>query len=139
MNASRLLLAIVVAFVVVFVTDYLIHSMWLMPDYNATHTLWRPESEMTARIGWMFFAQFLFAATLCVVWALWISGRDLGTAIAFGFLMGLFQSVWPIAYFVVAPIPGALAVKWILSGIVQVILVSLAAALVYRRPRTITA
>jgi hypothetical protein len=50
MNIPRLLLTIVVAFVVVFGTDYLIHGFWLMPDYNATKALWRPGAEMGAHI-----------------------------------------------------------------------------------------
>ena len=39
MNATRLVVAILVAFVVVFATDFVIHSIWLMPDYNATKSL----------------------------------------------------------------------------------------------------
>jgi len=39
----------------------------------------------------MLAAQFLFAAMLCVIWALGFAGRSLGTAIAFGLFMGLFQ------------------------------------------------
>ena len=39
MNATRLLVAILIAFVVVFATDFVIHSIWLMPDYNATKSL----------------------------------------------------------------------------------------------------
>ena len=42
MNARRLVLAVLVAFVVVFATDFVIHSISLMPDYNATKSLWRP-------------------------------------------------------------------------------------------------
>jgi len=32
MNIKRLILAIVVAFVVLWVTDFLIHGIWMMPD-----------------------------------------------------------------------------------------------------------
>jgi hypothetical protein len=132
MNATRLLVAILVAFVVVFATDFVIHSIWLMPDYNATKSLWRPESEMTSHFPFMLAAQLLFAAMLCLIWALGFAGRSLGTAIVFGLFMGLFQQVWPIATYVVMPLPGTIAVKWIISGVLQVILVTIVAALVYR-------
>ena len=59
MNMKRLILAIVSGFILIFVTDFLIHAVWLMPDYNATRSLWRPESEMNARFPWMLAAQFL--------------------------------------------------------------------------------
>ena len=46
MNIQRLILAIVVAFIFIFATDFLIHAVWLGPDYKATTQLWRPETEM---------------------------------------------------------------------------------------------
>lgn len=51
MNIKRLLLAIAAAFVVIFVTDFLIHGIWMMSDYRATQQLWRSDSEMQARIA----------------------------------------------------------------------------------------
>src|SRR5207253_9498419 len=119
MNATRLLFAILVAFIVVFATDFVIHSIWLMPDYNATKSLWRPESEMTSHFPFMLAAQFLFAAMLCVIWALGLAGRGLGTALVFGMFMGFFQQVWPIATYVVMAFPGTIAVKWIESGALE--------------------
>ena len=80
----------------------------------------------------MLAAQFLFAAMLCAIWALGFAGRSLGTAIAFGLFMGLFQQVWPIATYAVMPLPETIVVKWIISGVLQVILVTILAALVYR-------
>src|SRR5438876_10356406 len=106
-----------------------------MPEYNATKSLWRSEGEMTAHFPFMLAGQFLFADMLCVIWALGFAGRGLGRAIVFGLFMGLFQQVWPIATYVVMPLPGTIAVKWILSGVLQVILVTIVAALVYR-PRS---
>jgi len=57
MNIPRLLIAIVAGFIVIFATDWLIHGIWLVPDYEATKALWRPESEMQAHMHWMLFAQ----------------------------------------------------------------------------------
>ena len=48
MNFKRLVLAIVVAFIFIFATDFLIHAVWLKQDYLATRKLWRPEAEMNA-------------------------------------------------------------------------------------------
>ena len=53
MNIKRLILAIVVAFIVLWVTDFLIHGVWMTPDYRATQQLWRTDAEMTSRMGWM--------------------------------------------------------------------------------------
>jgi hypothetical protein len=57
MNVPRLILAIVAGFIVIFATDYLIHGVWLVPDYSATKSLWQPDAEMNARmtrLGYVF-------------------------------------------------------------------------------------
>ena len=132
MNIPRLLLAIVVGFVLVFGSDFLIHGIWLKPDYDATKALWRPEAEMEARFAWMFCAQFLCAGSFMVIWALGFAGRSVGTGIVVGLILGLFEQVWAIVNFVVIPMPGELAAKWFVSGLVQAVLLGAAAALIYR-------
>jgi hypothetical protein len=138
MNIPRLLLAIVVAFAVIFGTDYLIHGVWLMPDYNATKSLWRPDNEMNAHIIWMFLAQFLCAATFVIIWAMGFAGRCVGTGILFGLFMGMFQQIWVMVNYVVLPMPADLAVKWYFSGLAQAVLLGIVAALLYK-PRAGTA
>lgn len=132
MNMKRLILAIIAGWIVIFGTDFLIHGLWLKPDYDATKTIWRPETEMNAHIAWMFFAQFLCAATFVIIWAKGFSGGSVGCGAAFGLLMGLFQQVWAIVDYVVIPMPGELAVKWFLSGLAQAILLGIVTAMVYK-------
>ena len=50
MNTKSLLITIAVAFVTVWATDFLIHGIWLSATYGATKELWRPESEMMAKM-----------------------------------------------------------------------------------------
>jgi hypothetical protein len=132
MNMKRLLLAIVVAFVIVFGTDFLIHGIWLSSDYEATKELWRPESDMNARFHWMLMAQLIGAATFVIIWAKGFAGRDVGTGITFGLLMGLAQQVWAIIDHVVMPVPGALAAKWVVAGLVQGVLLGIVTAFIYK-------
>lgn len=132
MNVKRLLLAIVVAFVITFGTDFLIHGVWLSPDYEANKALWRPENEMQSFFHWTLIAQLLCSATFVIIWAKGFAGRDLATAITFGLLMGLFQGIWAIINYVVMPLPGALATKWFLAGTAQCILLGVVTALIYK-------
>jgi hypothetical protein len=132
MNIKRLILTIVAGFALIFATDFLIHGFWLTPDYEATKSLWRPEAEMHTHFHWMLFAQFLCAATFVIIWAKGFAGRDIATGITFGLLMGLFQGIWAIINYVVMPLPGALATKWLLAGIVQCVLLGIVTSLVYK-------
>jgi hypothetical protein len=127
MNIKRLILAIAVAFVVLWVTDFLIHGVWMTPDYRATQQLWRTDAEMTSRIGWMFGAQLLFVITFVIVWAKGFAERtsNIRCALGYGLLMGLFSGVWALIMYVVVPMPGSIAAKWFLAGVVQAILLGL--------------
>jgi hypothetical protein len=137
MNMKRLLLAIIVGFIVVFGTDFLIHGLWLMPDYRATQTLWRTDAEMQTRYWWMFFAQFLTVVTFVLLWAIGFARRgSVGLAIGFGLLMGLFQQVWAIIDFVVIPMPAGLAMKWFFAGLAQAIILALVTFVAYKPAST---
>ena len=133
MNLKRLILAIVVGFIFIFATDFLIHAVWLMPDYNATKSLWRPEAEMNARFPWMLGAQLLCAITFVLLWASGFASRgSVGLACAYGFLIGLLVQVTTIITFVVSPLPPELAFKWFLSGVAQFILLAVVTFFVYK-------
>lgn len=132
MNTPRLLLAIAGGFVVIFGTDLLIHHFWLAADYKAMQSVWRPESQMNALMHWMFIGQILAAGSFVVIWAKGFGGRSVGTALVFALLIGIFQQTWVIASYVIFPIPADLALKWYFSGLVQVVLLGIVVALIYR-------
>lgn len=109
MNIKRLFFAIVSVFVLVFATDFLIHAGWLMPDYNATKALWRPESEMNMRFGWMLTGQLVCAAIVVIIWAMGFAHRGTArSALTYGFLIGVLVSTSAIVSYVVTPVPGTL-------------------------------
>jgi hypothetical protein len=132
MNMKRLIFAIIAGWVVIFATDFLIHVLWLKPDYEATKSIWRPENEMHSHMCWMFFAQFLCAATFVIIWAKGFAGGSIGCGVVFGLLMGLFQQIWAIVNYVILPMPAELAMKWFFSGLAQAVLLGIVTALVYK-------
>ncbi len=133
MNLMRLLLAIVVAFVFVFVSDFLIHTFWLAADYAATKELWRPDSEMTARFPWMIGAHLLIATAFVTLWALGFADRgSAGLACAYGLIIGLLVQGTTIITYVVSPLPAGIALKWFISGVVQSVLLGVVVWLTYK-------
>jgi len=134
MNTKRLILAIVVAFVVLWVTDFLIHGVWMMPDYRATQQLWRTDAEMQSYMAWMLGAQLLFVITFVILWAKGFASytKNIACAAGYGLLMGLFSGVWALILYVVVPMPGSIAAKWFFAGIVQTILLGLVTSWIYK-------
>ena len=133
MNIKRLLPAILIGFVFIFVTDFLIHGLWLRGDYAASRTLWRGEKEMVDHLSWMMTGQFLAAATFVILWAIGCAeSGGLRMACAYGLLMGLFGQVYTLIMYSVMPLPFELATKWFISGLAQGVLLGVLTSFTYR-------
>jgi len=133
MKPKRLILTIIAVFVALWATDFLIHGVWLASTYKATMNLWRSDSEMQARMGWLFLGQFLAAFVFVVVWSKGFPATaSAGGACLYGVLMGLFLQSNSLITYAVQPLPPSLTVKWICSGLVQGALLGIITFLVYR-------
>ena len=133
MNPKRLLLAIVAAFVAIFVTDTLIHGLWMQPVYKATMNLWRSEEEMTARLGWIYAGQLVAAVTFVLIWAKGFAATGCRKcAIRYGLCMGLFSQTHTLIAYAVEPYTVELVWKWLVSGVLQGLILGLVVSLVYR-------
>ena len=139
MNMKRLLLAIAAAFAITYGTDFLVHGVWLKPDYEAAKSLWRPPTEMRTLGHWITLAQIISVVTFVIIWAKGFAGRDIVTGIIFGLLIGMSQHVWAIVNYVAMPVPGALAAKWFLAGTAESVLLGIVIALIYKPNQPSTA
>ncbi len=139
MNPGRLVLAILAGFIYIFASDYVIHAIWLEPDYKASAVLWRTEFGMRSRLPLMVGAQLLCSLAFMYIWAKtgW-RRRSFADGAAFGFWLGVFQQVMTVVMYVVIPLPNALALKWFFVGLLQTTLLGLLAAAVYK-PRSVLA
>ena len=133
MNPKSLLITILVAFVTVFATDFLIHQLWLGSTYKATASLWRPEAEMMAKMPWMLFAQFLVAAAFTMIFAACVAEkRCISCSLKFAACMGIFASAGQLMAYAVQPVPGSLVAMWMLAAIVQAVLLGIIVHKVYK-------
>lgn len=133
MNSKRLIIAIFTAFVFLFGSNFLIHGHWLRPDYMATMSLWRTETERNVRFAWMLSGQLLMAATFVVLWAAGFAGRGgVKCACAYGLFMGLFSQATTLITYVVTPLPGEIALKWFFSGLAQAVALGCISFFIYK-------
>lgn len=133
MNTKSLLLTILVAFVTVWATDFLIHAVWLSSTYAATKELWRPEAEMMSKMPFMFLGQFLVAAAFTMIFAAMVAEkRHLSCSLKYAACMGLTAAACQIIMYAVAPWPGALVAKWCVAYFVQALVLGLIVHKVYR-------
>ena len=135
MNTKSLLITIVVAFVTVWATDFLIHAVWLSATYGATKELWRPEAEMMAKMPFMLLGQFLVAAAFSMIFAAVVAEkRCLSCTLKFSACVGVMVAAGQIIMYAVAPYPGALVAKWCVGYIAQALVLGFIVHKVYRPP-----
>ena len=134
MNTKRWLLASVVVFVVVAVLEFLIHGVLLSDVYRQTASVWRPEAEMQ-KMMWIFWVGMLVFAPFFAL--IYVKGYEkgkpaLGQGFRYGLYVGVMLSVMhSFGWYVILPIPLALAFYWLLGILVEFIAAGVAAGLVY--------
>jgi hypothetical protein len=127
---KKLIIAIVLAYVVLMGTNYLVHSVWLMPDYDAIPLSHRSAEGIIHRFWAMALGQFFFAAMFAYIYT---RGREKKEWIAQGIRYGIvmtFMTVVPysLSEYVVYRVPYMLAVKWMFAGGIQLIILGLIVA-----------
>lgn len=133
MNTKSLIITIVVAFVTVWATDFLIHAVWLGSTYKATQHLWRPEAEMMSKMPFMFLGQFLVAAAFTLIYAAAVAEkRSLGCTLKYSACLGIFAAAGQIIMYAVAPYPGSLVAKWCAAYLIQALVLGLIVYKVYK-------
>ncbi len=133
MNPKRLLLAIMAVFAIVWLVDFLVHGVWLQGDYRAMPNVWRDPGDMQAHMGWLLFAQLLWAVTFVLLWAKGFAARShITCGLIYGLLMGFFFQTNTLVLYAVQPLPGLLMAKWFAANIVEGILAGVAVYLVYK-------
>jgi hypothetical protein len=136
MNVKRLILAVVVVFVGLWLTSFLIHGVWLNSIYKETMNLWRSETEMQQHMGWMLLGQFFWSVAFVVIWSKGFPAvNSLGRSCLYGLVMGLFSEANSLIMYTVEPLPGHLVAKWVVAGLAQSALMGVLLFLV-GRPRT---
>jgi hypothetical protein len=127
---KKLVLAIIVAYIVLMGTNYLVHSVWLMPDYDAIASSHRNIAGIMHRFWAMALGQFFFAAMFAYIYT---RGREskpwLEQGIRYGIVM-TFMTVVPysLSEYTVYVVNYMLVIKWMIAGGIQLIILGLIVA-----------
>jgi hypothetical protein len=135
MNVKRWLLASVVVAIVFFALEFVVHGFLLSDIYMQTASVWRPMQEMEQTIWLMWLGYIVFAPFFVLIYAKGYEKGKPGWAqgLRFGFYVGAMLSViHSFGWYVILPIPMALAVYWFAAILVEFIVVGIAAGLVYK-------
>ena len=121
---KKLVLAIVVGYVVLMGTNFLVHQILLMPDYNAIPLSHRSAEGIQHRFWAMCVGQFFFAAMFAYIYT---RGQEAKPWLIQGLRYGVvmtFVTVVPysLSQYVVYIVPYMLAIKWMIMGGIQLLI-----------------
>lgn len=131
---KKLALAIFATYVILMATNYVVHSIWLMPDYDAIPMSHRDILSIQHRFWAMLLGQFFFSAMFAYIYT---RGREnkpwIEQGIKYAILVGCLTVVpTALSEYVVYVIPYRLAIKWMVAGGVQMLIAGLVVAWIYK-------
>jgi hypothetical protein len=130
---KKLLLAIVAAYIVLMLTNYLVHQIWLMSDYAAIPASHRSPAGIMHRFWAMAVGQFIFAALFAYLYTRGAEKKPwLMQGVRYGILVTLLTVVpTALGEYVVYIVPYQLAIKWMIAGGIQMVMLGLLVAAIY--------
>ena len=142
MVTKKLIVAIIAAFVILFMAGFLVHSVWLGTTYRQMRDAgfsFRPEDAMRHKLWGIWVSDILYSILFAWVYA---KGREakpwVGQGIRYGVLMTLFTVVpSTLNDYVVYNLPHTLVLRWMIAGLITLILMGLAVAVVLRKPSAV--
>ena len=132
MDMKKTIGAVVGAFVLLVGGRYLIHEVWLKPDYMAQAEIMRADADILHRMWILQLANFMFALGAVLIYIRGVEAKSwVGQGIRYGILLAM-ASVVPqsLIEYSVYPLPHMLGLKWVIGeGGLAVLMALLIAAI----------
>jgi hypothetical protein len=132
MDMKKTVGAVVGAFVLLAVGRYLIHEVWLKPDYMMHADTMRTEAAIFHRLWILQLSNFLVAFAAVMIYVRGVEAKSwVGQGIRFGILLALVGVIpQSLIEYSVYPLPYMIAVKWIIGEGGLAVLMSLLIAMI---------
>ena len=134
MNTKRWIQASVMVVVVMWVVESVVHGLILSDLYKQTVSVWRPMGEMEKLMPLMWLGYALFAPFFVFLYAKGMEPKKeaFGQGLRFGLIFGVGLSAMSnLVWYVILPIPMALAFYWFLDGVAVYAIAGVTVALIY--------
>lgn len=136
MDIKKLALAVLVGYVVLQGTEYLVHGIWLKPIYDSLPDTFRRPDMIQAKMWVMWLGQFLMTCMFAYIYSLGVENKPwMGQGVRFGILIALLAVIpCTLSSYVVYRVPYTLAIQWMIAGSAQAVLLGIIVAGFVRKP-----
>ncbi len=131
MNMKRFTIAAIVAFIFVFIYEFVVHGVLMMSLYEQTAEVRRPQAESNMLV--MALSQFLFALALAFFYPIVGLDDKCKKAIPFGIGLGLVMAMPQLATYCYLPIPFIISLLWALISFFKALGATWIVAKIYNR------
>ena len=135
MNIKSFALCTIVGFVFVFIYEYIVHGVLLVPAYEQTPELWRPMEEYESFMGFAITMQILTTAALALIYTRHHEGKGFKEGIRFGVMLGILLGLLQFSSFIWMPISIMLAGAWLVTSFLKTVGLGIIFSLLYENKK----
>jgi hypothetical protein len=133
MNNKTFWIGLVAIFIVMQTIGFVVHQVWLDSTYQTLTDVFRDQAEMMGMMWMMMAGSVIYLFLFCYIFTRGYEGKGIAEGARYGLLMGIFTSIpTAVDQFVVYPLPGSLAVKWFVAGVVGLVIAGMVFAAIYK-------
>jgi uncharacterized PurR-regulated membrane protein YhhQ (DUF165 family) len=131
MNWKRFFMAGLVTYVVVQAMDFVVNEVFMKSANESLKSLWRP--NMMSRMWLMYVVGVLVALLFTYIFVKGREGKGIAEGIRYGLVIWLFVSVpMNVSMWVLLPIPYIIILKWMLYGLLEMLIAGILVAAIYK-------
>jgi uncharacterized PurR-regulated membrane protein YhhQ (DUF165 family) len=131
MNWKRFFVASLVTYVVVQAMDFIINEVFMKGANESLKSLWRP--NMMSRMWVMYVVGVLVALLFAYIFVKGREGKGIAEGVRYGIIIWLFVSVpMSVSMWVLLPIPSIIILRWMLFGLLEMLVAGILVAVIYK-------
>jgi uncharacterized PurR-regulated membrane protein YhhQ (DUF165 family) len=131
MNWKRFFVAGLVTYVVVQAMDFVINEVFMKNANESLKSLWRP--NMMSRMWVLYVVGVLVALLFTYIFVKGREGKGITEGVRYGIIIWLFVSVpMSVSMWVLLPIPYIIILRWMLFGLLEMLVAGILVAVIYK-------
>lgn len=131
MNWKRFFAAGLAAYVVVQAMDFIIDEVFMKSANESLKSLWRP--NMMSRVWVMYMVGVLVALLFTYIFVKGREGKGIAEGVRYGIIIWLFVNVpMSVSMWVMLPIPYIIVLRWMLFGLLEMLVAGILVAVIYK-------
>jgi len=131
MNWKRFFVASAAVYVVIQAIDFVANTVFMKSANESIRGLWR--TDLSSRMWWMYVFGALVALMFTYIFVKGREGKGLAEGVRFGIIIWLFMTLpMNVSMWVMLPIGWPIILRWILFGLLEMLIAGILVAAIYK-------